>query len=118
LGKFSLHMHRNELYFIISFFSDLPCYPSFVYFSFAMATLISFHSTSLARETMTSGQAVVHTILSNNDPEVSFWHDPILSDDIPVRNVVKGQVELDLLSLPWLERHPDLSALFGGRMWD
>jgi len=38
---------------------------------------------------MTSSQAVVHTILSDNNPEVSLWHDPILSDDVPVRNVVK-----------------------------
>jgi len=65
---------------------------------------------------MASGQAVVHTVFADDDPEFSLWHDPILGDDIPVRNIVKGQMELDLLGLPWLERHPDLSALFGGKM--
>jgi hypothetical protein len=61
---------------------------------------------------MTSGQAVVHAILADDNPEVSLWHDPILGDDVPVRNIVQRQVELYLLSLPWLERDPDLSVWF------
>lgn len=37
---------------------------------------------------MTSHQTIVHGILSDNNSEVSFWHDPILSDNVPVGDIV------------------------------
>lgn len=52
---------------------------------------------------MTSSQAIVHAVLPDNNPEVSLWHHPILSDDVPVGYIVQRQVELDLLSLPRFE---------------
>jgi len=57
---------------------------------------------------MTSHQAVVHGVLSDDNSKLSLWHDPILGDNVPVGDIIERQVELDLLSLPWLEGNPEL----------
>lgn len=37
---------------------------------------------------MTRGQAIIHTVLPNHDAELSLWYDPLLTNDIPVRDVI------------------------------
>jgi len=76
-------MHCNELYLIVLFDPHHPL----SYFPFCYRYILFLFL--LTREAVTSSQAVVHTILSYDDSELPLWHDPILGNDVPVRNVIE-----------------------------
>ena len=67
--------------------------------------MIAFSST-LPTRTERPLYSLIQAALPDCDSIVAFWDHPILSDDIPNRDVVPREVEVYFLRLPWFEIQP------------